>query len=112
MKWLSSVIASICLYITMSKNKRKNKNKDRKVGEVLSGELDVVGKDEVSINLEGRPPFSVNARFTEDASYPIPCNPGSVDRLDFGIVVCEGRTTLVIEWCVASQRTIIWEVCY
>ena len=77
-----------------------------------SGELIVIGKDQVVILLHGMPD-GIKCRFRHE-HHIVPCNPHHVDSLEYEVRAnhhCKGYV-LVIKWNVSGVREIIWHVHY
>lgn len=78
----------------------------------ISGELSVVGKDCVEIELQHGDPKKIKIRFLDEAT-PNPCDPGSTDTYAWTVRrECCHTYVLTICWEVSSQREIGWEVKY
>ena len=86
-----------------------------------SGELIVVGRDQVDIPLH-RLPSEVHVRFKEEHElhhrhrhHHVPCDPGSVDSFECDVHYSNlvfGGFVLRINWSVSSVREIVWHVSY
>lgn len=75
-------------------------------GKELSGEFDVASENEIHIELP-RNPLSVTVRFANEA-YPVPCNPQTIDSLEYRLVRMEFKSLLIVSWRVASTRKVFW----
>lgn len=76
----------------------------------ISGELSVVGKDFVEIELQHGEPKKIKVKFLDEA-LPNPCDPGSQDTYAWSVKRdCCHTYVLSIYWNVSAQRLIGWEV--
>lgn len=95
-------------------------------GTMLSGELIVVGHDQVDIKLGHRPPKGVVVEFINEHVH-VPCNPKHYDELKYEIKNLhhhhphdnrhdhcnhDDNYVLVIGWNVTGVRVIKWVVYY
>jgi hypothetical protein len=89
-----------------------------------SGELTVIGTDQITIKLHGIPK-KVDVHFDDEDDAPIPCNPHHPDTLEYEVVIPDDKhkhkkhhkhnkqfPQLIIKWHVNSLREIVWHVCY
>jgi len=75
------------------------------------GELVVIGKDAVEIQLKRRP-REVRVEFKDECKI-VPCDPQDFDALEYyNFQRKNGYHFLVIKWSVSSSREIVWEVRY
>lgn len=92
-----------------------------------SGELVVVGADQVVIDLGARPPGGVIVEFHDHHHIHVPCNPKHHDELRYEIknihhhhphdkrhdhCAHEDKYLLTIQWSVTGVRVINWVVYY
>jgi hypothetical protein len=86
---------------------------------MVSGELDVTGKNKVELDLMRRP-RRVRVHFKNDEVI-LPCNPNHFDELEWFVKEREEgemdgpkkrRFFLEINWSVNSSRAIVWQVLY
>ena len=78
--------------------------------DIMSGELLVVGKDTLQIELKRGVPDTVLVEF-KGGPNPVPCNPQQ-DKLEWEIHDRHHGFVLVIKWNVSSARDIIWAVSF
>ena len=71
-----------------------------------SGELVVVGHDQICIHLHSKPE-SVCVEF-KGACSVAPCSPHHVDSLEYELVHEHHKYTLIIAWKVSGVREINW----
>ena len=75
-----------------------------------SGEIIVIGKGEVSIQLHEMP-CGIKCRFRHE-HHIVPCNPHHADTLEYEVRhTCKGHV-LNIKWEVSGVREILWHVHY
>lgn len=77
------------------------------------GELVVLGKNFISIPLEGLP-CEVHAHFTDEKDI-VPCNPQHVDSLEYDVHVSNShhkKYVLIIKWDVSAVREVKWKAEY
>jgi len=88
---------------------------------MANGELEVSGKNRIELELAERPSH-IKVSFVDDEVL-VPCNPGSVDELEWELIERENKNKkhrnnknkrffLQISWRVHSERTIVWHVRY
>lgn len=77
--------------------------------EILGGEILVLGKDGVQIELGKGIIVSVLVEFKNDNNHNHPCNPHH-DKLEWEIHDRHHGFVLLIKWDVSSAREIIWAV--
>lgn len=78
-----------------------------------SGELFVVGKDKIVINLH-RFPSEVKVHFKGHDEI-VPCNPHHSDTLEWEVhstIHSSSGFALVIKWSVSSLREVVWQASY
>ena len=78
--------------------------------DIMSGELLVVGKNSLQINLRNGKPDTVLVEF-KGHPHHVPCNPHH-DRVEWEIHEKHYGFVLVIKWDVSSAREIIWAVSF
>lgn len=77
-----------------------------------SGELIVTGNNTIEISLH-QFPSAVNVEFEVTCPEPVPCDPGSVDYLEYEtFTLTDGSVVLAISWAVSSVREIKWNASY
>jgi hypothetical protein len=75
------------------------------------GELVVIGKDAVEIQLNRRP-REVRVEFKDEQKI-VPCDPQDFDALEFyWFQRRSGHYFLIVKWSVSAVREIVWEVRY
>lgn len=82
---------------------------------VFDGNLSVVGKGKIDVQLHRHPPTRFHVQFKSDPNsphQPHPCNPHQVDDLEWDLHYKEGHYVLVIKWNVVDVREIAWLVEY
>lgn len=100
----------------MSKKHKENKHHDHGERhehdhhEIMSGELFVVGEDEVSIRLKHFTPKTVLVEF-KGHQHHHPCNPHT-DELEWEIEKHHDVHVLNIWWNVEGIREIVWAVSF
>lgn len=79
----------------------------------LSGELDVVGENEIHIELHKKPKemFAIFSKEHEHHHHT-PCNPKTRDEIRFHYCGFHKHHCLVIKWHVSNERKIFWEVIF
>lgn len=75
-----------------------------------SGELIVIGRDSVTVNLKGAP-AEVEVYFEHDLEV-VPCNPQHRDELEWEVLRSGELFVLSIKWGVTGVRGIKWKVLY
>lgn len=78
--------------------------------EIMSGELFVIGKEEIFIRLKHTEPKTVLVEF-KGHQHHIPCNPHH-DKLEWEIMHKGDYYVLVIKWDVQGIREVVWAVSY
>ena len=78
--------------------------------EIMSGELLVIGKDSIQIELKKGRPETVLVEFKGHPKH-VPCNPHH-DKLEWEIHRRHHGLVLVIKWDVSSARAIVWAVSF
>jgi hypothetical protein len=78
---------------------------------MLSGELDILGDNSVSIPLSGGQPARVRVYFCGEP-VEIPCSAPAPDQLEFDTVHNPNGWYLFIQWNVVGVRRIRWEADY
>lgn len=76
--------------------------------QIMSGEILVIGKDKLKLDLKHGRPDTVLVEFKNQPNV-VPCNP-QLDELEWDLHQEDGGFILIIKWDVSSARTIIWAV--
>jgi hypothetical protein len=76
-----------------------------------SGELVIIGQNQVNIYLKDMP-AKVTCKFKHEGYEMVPCNPCNADCLEFEVCYQRGSFVLKIKWKVSSVRDIIWAAYY
>lgn len=76
----------------------------------MSGSIQVVGRDTLSINLKRAAIDTVSIQFTNDPGQ-VPCNPHH-DTIDWEVHDRAHGFVLIIKWDVSSLREVSWKVTF
>lgn len=77
--------------------------------QIMSGELTVVGRDLLEIEMLYGRPDTVLVEFKNQPTPPVPCNPEH-DKLEWCVHERKNGFFLEIKWSVSAKREIVWAV--